>query len=114
MKYCIFTYDLIPAGVVIWNESQKYYELKLLNEEKLKEKIGKYYCFIDLIQSKIKNWIKTGRLPGPPPKEYKPWQDECWTHVKELLVHNTKLSEIKETNINNIDKLFSEIIKYDN
>jgi hypothetical protein len=64
--------------------------------------------FIDLIKVKLK-LIKTGRLPRPPLKGTSLGKmniDAC----KELLIHNTKLSEIKRNNITDINKLFGEII----
>jgi hypothetical protein len=85
---------VVPVGVALWSPEKRWVGIRLVreNERLAGFDADRHLPFVRLVEEKIQRWQQTGKLPyqeSPIP----PFDDRWWRHVRELLVHQIRLSE---------------------
>ena len=82
-----------PVGVALWSEEAHWVGTRFLSPgETLATIAGQDYAFIRLVDRKIKNWLRTGRLPYDE-KQLSPVTDRWWRHLQKILIHKVRIGE---------------------
>lgn len=98
-SYAVFSYTdtthgiEIPVGVALWSPERQFADVRLVGSDESLEKFKQRDApYVDLVHEKVRHWMKSGHLPHCD-AHLEPWDNAWWTHVRELLIHRTKISE---------------------
>ncbi len=89
INYATFSYKGAKVGIAVWCSEHKWHTIKFF-------KIGYEECdaYASIVEENLESWILNKRLPHLKEELY-PYQDGWWLHVRKLLNHEVKLSDIK-------------------
>ena len=85
---------IVPIGVALWSPVRRWAELRVVTEQEQVTGFdsNEFLPFVRLVESKLKNWMTSGKLPYSE-KAVAPFTDDWWRHARELLIHRVRLSE---------------------
>lgn len=99
-SYAVFSYTIdpargteVPIGIALWSKEHRYADVRLIEgDERLNSFRHRDHPYVDLVKEKVASWMSQGSLPYYD-GHVEPWDNRWWAHVKDLLVHRTRLSE---------------------
>jgi hypothetical protein len=85
----------IPAGVVAWDESRKWYQIRGIHEgERLRTLPQHLVVLLDSAIAKVRRWAEQGRVGGQGP-ELAPTSGVFWESVRRRLVSGVRLDQAR-------------------
>jgi hypothetical protein len=111
-SYAVLTFQIddagavaVPIGVALWSPERQWAKFRMVEEgERLRQfNSRENYPLVRFVRQKLEKWLSTNKLPyseGP----MTPYVDDWWRHVRDLLIHQVRLSEPRSIDCRNPDE----------
>lgn len=99
----------IPIGVALWSKDDQFTGLRFINEQERVSRLRSQrdLALIRFVEEKLRHWM-SDNLPYSS-GELKPYEDQWWHHVRNLLIHGVQLTPPRPIDVEPTDESLSSL-----